>query len=220
MEYTHFNEKSWRGDTAKPISIWLTTGCNLSCKYCFQDSTIHKAVSTVEFETIDKFSEFCRRNNYTHIHFFGGEPLLAQNEFIYTIEKLYKSIPGVSFELVTNGTLIDDEIMSLIEAKEIAVLLSLDGNKERHNKFRGGFQAIEKWFPRLTKLKDIYVAMQLGEVEGMYSNLKTIWHYGFKRVAINILENYGYYSTEDISKFEKEYEKAIQGMRPSWQNGS
>jgi uncharacterized protein len=137
---------------------------------------------------------------------------VAKKEFIYVVNRLHEMIPDISFELVTNGTLLDEEILNLIDSKKFYILLSLDGDEKMHDKYRGGFQNIKKWFPHLIKLKENYVVVQVGEVDNLYSNIEAIWKYGFKKVGINVLENYHYYDMKDISKFEKEYEKVIEAM--------
>jgi uncharacterized protein len=146
------------------------------------------------------------------VELFGGEPLYFHDLFVFTVEELFVKVPGISVGVVTNGTLITDEIISLFEKRRVSILLSLDGNRERHDNLRGGFNLIEKWMPHLVHQGRTTIAMQAGVISGLYDNIRWIWTQGFKRVYINILETYGWYKSECIQAFEKEYEQILQGM--------
>lgn len=54
-----------------------TTACNFACPYCFESK---KNPKTIDEETIDALAEFVKSHqdaNKVHIHWYGGEPLLA-----------------------------------------------------------------------------------------------------------------------------------------------
>lgn len=113
---------------------------------------------------------------------------------------------------MTNGTLIDAEIMTLIEENGIGVLLSLDGDRSAHDKYRGGFAKIERWLPRLSAIPDICVALQVSEVGGLRNRVHYVWSLGIRGVAVNVVENYGWYSPQDVRVFEEEYEQCLLDM--------
>lgn len=195
------------------ITLWLSPACNLHCRYCFQDKKGHLNSGVITEKEIDDFIDFCIRHNISKLHFYGGEPLLYKDIFKYTVKKFWQKIPKALLSITTNGTLIDEEIMKLFEDFNFGVLLSLDGNRERHNRYREGFENIAKWFSRLTRLKRVSVAMQISEVDDLYKNVKDIWSFGFKHVYLNIIDRPNWYqSLDSFSKFEFEYEKAIIGM--------
>lgn len=203
--------------TINSISLWLTPKCNLRCAYCFQKERDRSGCSSygkhkASKEVIDKLADFCLESGIKRIEFFGGEPLYYREIFKYTITHLCRKVKGLSVGIVTNGTLIDEVIMKLFEKYSIAVLLSLDGGKAGHNALRGGFEKISPWFLRLIGLKNISIALQAGMVPGLYQNIHDVWQIGFKRVFVNVIENYGWYTRRDINLFEDEYEKTILGM--------
>lgn len=167
---------------------------------------------TASLKLIDRFVGFCAKNKVKHVEFFGGEPLYFPDLFEYAVVNLRKKIPAISLGVVTNGTCFNDNIFRLIKEHSITILLSLDGGKARHDALRGGYQRIRPWFSQLQEHGKVSVACQAGVVRGLYSNIAKIWKSGFKRVFINVIENYGWYSQCDLREFEKEYEAAIMGM--------
>lgn len=183
----------------------------MRCIYCFQNEKPEKDVF-IQKNVIDRFAQFCKEQGFNHIHFFGGEPLLAKLEFKYAVETISKMIPDVSFEIVTNGTLIDKDIIQIFRDYDFWILLSLDGPKEFHNKYRGGYERIEKYLPELVSFKNIYVVTQVAEVKGLSERVKAIWSTGLKKVALNILENYNWYKEDDVMAFEREYESLVLAM--------
>lgn len=203
------------------IYLLLSPNCNLSCKYCFQTDNVAEtpgkqyhaqpaAKATVAI--IDRFAEFCGENDITHVEFFGGEPLLYRDLFRTAVEIIASRVPNITMGAVTNGTMIDEGIMGLIERHDIAILLSLDGREDRHNEMRGGFDRISPWFPRLSNLKAVTVALQAAIIPGLSENVRFVWRQGLKNVYLNIIENYGWYQDVDAQLFEAEYESLLRSM--------
>lgn len=125
------------------LLIKLTSSCNFSCSYCydFNSSNYGKVVDVgVPYETIKQFISMGRSIN---ICFHGGEPLL-QFELIKTIidftyNELKKSTldrKKILFSIQTNGSLINDDIVSFCEDNDIRCGISLDGHTEKANSHR------------------------------------------------------------------------------------
>ena len=205
----------------KHVFFLLTPNCNLSCKYCFQlhnESDIQgeqyhaQSQAKASMAIVERFAEFCAENCVSHVDFFGGEPLLYRELFHAAAKEILNKRPETTIGIVTNGTMIDEDTMQLIETHGVSVLLSLDGCKTSHDFLRGGFDRIYKWFPRLSRLKQITIAMQAAIIPELADNVKYIWGQGFRNVFLNIVENYGWYKDTDVFLFEKEYEQLIQAM--------
>ena len=64
--------------------IHLTNQCNLRCKYCYQT----KKDKDISFENIKRLIDYevSRKEKYSIINFFGGEPLIRKNVIKDTIE--------------------------------------------------------------------------------------------------------------------------------------
>jgi len=203
------------------IYLLLSPNCNLSCKYCFQHHSAVEIPGThyhaqlgvkASIEIIARFAEFCAENNIKHVEFFGGEPLLYRDLFHAAVETIAKRNPQITIGIVTNGTMIDEGIMQLFERHRISVLLSLDGRQDRHDSMRGGFERIRVWFPRLSRLDEVMVAMQAAIIPELSQNVQYVWRQGFTSIYLNMMENYGWYKEADVCLFEAEYDELVRAM--------
>ena len=93
------------------------------------------------------------------VDFFGGEPLMNFDvvkevvEYARSIEKQHNK--NFRFTLTTNGVLIDDDVIEYANKEMSNVVLSLDGRKEVHDRFRvdyAGNGSWEKIVPKFQKL--------------------------------------------------------------------
>jgi len=173
---------------------------------------LHAQMKFLNKKLLPDIIDFCSNNNVKVINLYGGEPLFNRPLFKYVVNEIHKELPDMKFATTTNGTLLDEEIIELFENLDFEISLSLDGNKNTHDYYRGGFDLIKKRFPRLIKLKNITINKQLVNIENLYRDVNDIWSFGFKHVIVNIIENKGWYSYADVKVFEKEYEKLILDM--------
>jgi uncharacterized protein len=128
--------------------LLLTDACNLRCSYCFMLDGMPEDYrhSSMNWETakvaVDMFFENVRRNPPEYkrsmkvINFYGGEPLInfrVIRKVVEYVEKTYVAEMEATgenfiFSMVTNGTLIDEEIAAYLAAHpKISLTLSLDG---------------------------------------------------------------------------------------------
>jgi uncharacterized protein len=68
----------------------------------------------------------------------GGEPLLAGAELIeYAVQKIRRSTSArVDFDIQTNGVLLHTNYLKLFDFLDIHVSVSLDGDKDAHDRYR------------------------------------------------------------------------------------
>jgi len=202
----------------KSCYFLITPNCNLTCKYCFQRGDASTEYSppqkiVADKQTIDQFAVYCKTNGIGRVELFGGEPLLYRDSFLYAVRTLIDQVPRIRLGVVTNGTLIDEELMQLFEQEKIGILLSLDGDRARQNSMRGGFDRIAPWFDRLVATGNTMVAMQVGAADGVARNVRYVWGLGFPSVYLNIVQTYDWYNgEEDLNLFEAEYEAALGAM--------
>lgn len=130
---------SCQSDEAHPTSLnslrlLVTNRCNFECSYCFADHGSYglpRMDMTAETATsaLDYF--YSRYGTIRQISFFGGEPLLA----VSTIKAVCEHIDDLglsekpSYSMVTNASLLNDEIAALIADHNISVVASIDGPK-------------------------------------------------------------------------------------------
>lgn len=123
------------GRKGKFLSFWvqLTDACNLRCEYCY----IRKKNAVITAEIWGDFlfglEADCRERGVdtVKLKFAGGEPLLEFDK-VLSFAKLAKGrleTLGVRLQLVliTNGTLISDEIARALAGIGFSVAVSLDG---------------------------------------------------------------------------------------------
>lgn len=148
----------------KALCIHIAHTCNLNCEYCFaSQGKYHGERALMSFETGKQALDFLVANSGTRrnleVDFFGGEPLMNFDvvkqmvEYARKIEKEHNK--NFRFTLTTNGMLIDDDVIDFANREMSNVVLSLDGRKEIHDRYRvdyAGNGSWEKIVPKFQKL--------------------------------------------------------------------
>lgn len=123
--------------------IMLTNDCNLNCPYCFEHNKSRG--SDLDYDGSKLILEYIKRNlgdGYASldITFTGGEPLLNFGILKHLVLQLENLSANYGIELylslITNGTLIDNEIISFLGEHRFEIQITLDGIKRRHNELR------------------------------------------------------------------------------------
>ena len=117
------------------VTLHITTGCNLSCNYCYSPPDRRNDMSReTAYKSIDFISDNYPVN--TGIIFFGGEPLLKKDLIVDTINYSRKKPGYFHYKVTTNGILLDDEFLKFAGTANLQVSISIDGNEKAHNTFR------------------------------------------------------------------------------------
>ena len=144
----------------KALCLNIAHTCNLTCSYCFAGQGSYKGdTALMPYETgkaaLDMLVRMSGRRRNLEVDFFGGEPLLnwqaVKRLVAYgrSIEKEYNK--NFRFTLTTNGMLVDDDVIDFCNREMHNVVLSLDGRKEVHDRFRvdrAGRGSYDKIVPR------------------------------------------------------------------------
>ncbi|MDP3052303.1 MAG: radical SAM protein [bacterium] len=132
-------------NVVKAMSTWLHIAncCNLNCPYCYIANKGKEFMSlSVANSYLDKLEHTVKEHQLKllTIRFAGGEPTLHKNLMIYLAEQIQKRFvaKGIRTQLIllTNGTMLDSELIDLIKFHSMRVCLSLDGLGEWHDKTR------------------------------------------------------------------------------------
>ncbi len=159
----------------KALCLHIAHTCNLNCSYCFaSQGKYHGDRAVMSFEVGRHALDFLVENSGTRrnleVDFFGGEPLM-NFEVVKQLVAYARSIEkekgkNFRFTLTTNGMLIDDEVIEFSNREMSNVVLSLDGRKEIHDRFRVDYAGRGSWdqiVPKFQKLvearggKDYYM---------------------------------------------------------------
>ena len=152
----------------KALCLHVAHTCNLNCEYCFaSQGKYHGERAVMSFEVGKQALDFLiahsgsRRN--LEVDFFGGEPLMNWDvvkrlvEYARSVEK--ERDKNFRFTLTTNGMLIDDDVIDFANREMSNVVLSLDGRKEVHDRYRvdyagkGSWERIVPKFQRLVEAR-------------------------------------------------------------------
>ena len=167
-----FKKKS---NDIKALCLHVAHTCNLNCSYCFaSQGKYHGDRALMSFEVGKQALDFLvahsgkRRN--LEVDFFGGEPLMNWDvvkqlvAYARSIEK--EAGKNFRFTLTTNGVLVDDEVIEFANKEMHNVVMSIDGRKEVHDRFRvnyagqGSYDTIIPKFQKFAKARgerDYYV---------------------------------------------------------------
>ncbi len=116
----------------------LTRECNLSCRHCYNASS----VNAEEPPSVRVIAEKLSIAPIFMVTLSGGEPLMEPE--IWSIIQQFRK-RGKSVQLISNGTLITERIARKIKDSNVnSVQISLDGLKETHNFQRGVDGCFEK----------------------------------------------------------------------------
>ena len=137
------------------ITLEVNQICNLRCDYCYlgektnqkmTEETAHKGLE-IAFLNVEK-----HRDRRLWVDFVGGEAFLSfqllQNLVEYIEREAKKRNVTVSYSVTTNGTIIDKSILDWLAKYRFHLKLSIDGNKETHDRNRkissnmGSYQSI------------------------------------------------------------------------------
>lgn len=122
--------------------LLVSQKCNLACRYCYAWRNGANALQAlmswdVAKAAVDYLIRTSAGRPSLHITFFGGEPLLnypiIQQVVRYCSEVLPLVKKTVTFELVTNGTLLTREVVDFLVANRFLLFVSIDGPRAMHN---------------------------------------------------------------------------------------
>jgi His-Xaa-Ser system radical SAM maturase HxsB len=151
------------GGTSLHIII-VTLRCNQCCIYCHSASKHETAEGyDMDEETARKTVDFIFQtpSEAINIEFQGGEPLLNFPIIKYIVqyarEKNLQFRKKLHFSLVTNLTLMNDDILQFLVKENMGICTSLDGPKHIHDanrKYldsRGSYDDVVRWIKVIMK---------------------------------------------------------------------
>lgn len=117
------------GDT---VVLQPTTLCNLDCRYCYLPERQNRFEMSVEV-TAALAKDFAHRASAVSVLWHGGEPLATGTQRMEALLRPFEQLRQdglVTHSLQTNGTLIDQAWIGLLQRYNFSVGLSIDGPGE------------------------------------------------------------------------------------------
>jgi uncharacterized protein len=147
--------QGWRPTPFQQFVLKINSRCNLACDYCYVYSMADQSwrskpvtmAPEVIVRTAERITQTIESNRLTEVFvtLHGGEPLLAGRKLIeFTVTTIRSYSPSgvaVKFDIQTNGTLLDRDILAALAKHDVNVGISLDGNRnnnDHHRKFANG----------------------------------------------------------------------------------
>lgn len=161
------------GGKGLSLVIAPTLSCNFACPYCFENPSKGVMSAEVQKALFDLVENAAKGKSNVNISWYGGEPLVAK-ELVFNMSERFIDICrryGVDYSasIVTNGYLIDDEVVeSMIKARVLEAQVTIDGPEDIHNsrrklKVNSGNGTFNKIIENLKKLisKNINVSIRV-----------------------------------------------------------
>ena len=156
--------KEKTASVVKALCLHVAHTCNLNCAYCFaSQGKYHVERAVMSFEVGKQALDFLIANSGSRrnleVDFFGGEPLMNFQvvkdlvAYARSIEKEHNK--NFRFTLTTNGLLIDEDVIDFANREMSNVVLSLDGRREIHDRYRVDYAGNGSWeriVPKFQKL--------------------------------------------------------------------
>ena len=235
--------KAKTSGVVKALCIHIAHTCNLNCSYCFaSQGKYHGDRAMMSFEVGKRALDFLVENSGSRrnleVDFFGGEPLMNFDvvkqmvEYARSIEKKHNK--NFRFTLTTNGMLIDDDVIDFANREMSNVVLSLDGRREVHDRYRvdytgkGSWETIVPKFQKLVKAregKNYYMRGTFTHANPDFLNdIKQMLDLGFTELSMEPVvcapEDPSALTAEDLPIVLEQYEKLAELMRERDKEGN
>lgn len=110
--------------------ILLGTLCNFKCLYCIQENNKKVQFPIKINEKLIEFLKEKSTKDFTQdIVFYGGEPLIYFEQIKEIVNQTKEF--NLRYQILTNGSLITDEIIEFCNKNNIQVMLSWDGKNSK-----------------------------------------------------------------------------------------
>ena len=227
--------KARTSGVVKALCLHVAHTCNLNCSYCFaSQGKFHGERALMSYEVGKQAMDFLVANSGTRhnleVDFFGGEPLMNFDvvkqvvAYARSIEKQHNK--NFRFTLTTNGVLIDDDVIEYANKEMSNVVLSLDGRKEVHDRFRVDYAGNGSWeniVPKFQKLvearggKNYYMRGTFTHLNPDFlEDIKVMLDLGFRELSMEPVvcakDDPMHLTEDDLPVVYEQYEKLAELM--------
>lgn len=157
--------------TSTSLHIFVvTTVCNMACVYCQANNGSECSNLYMDEETAEKAVDIALESPTRDLsfEFQGGEPLINYKIIKHIVEyaEAKKGNHCISYNIVTNLTLLEDEMIDFFKEYKFGVSTSLDGPINVHDKNRvyvNGKGTFEKVMDSVKRLRE--AGIEVGAIE-------------------------------------------------------
>ncbi|MAG50413.1 hypothetical protein CL621_02095 [archaeon] len=161
------------------VQIHPTNRCNLKCIFCDVSCTHANAVDLDEEKFVDISNELCKLQPSVVTISGGGEPLLRHNLLMDMIKILYSG--NIKAEIITNGTLVSNQMARTIAECCHDYLLSIHSTSENLDEFlRGKKDSINNSFDGVKQI--VYWKEKMKKDEPQIGTVMVINKFNIKEI--------------------------------------
>ncbi|MCD0452394.1 FxsB family radical SAM/SPASM domain protein [Actinocorallia sp. API 0066] len=150
LDISALHARGWRPEPFREFILKVHGRCNLACDYCYVYESADQSWRSrpravgdaVVRRAADRIAEHAARHGLgaVEVVLHGGEPLLAGAATIELVATAVRAaVPAgcrVDLSLQTNGVLLDEPTLDLLDAHGVGVAVSLDGDATAHDRHR------------------------------------------------------------------------------------
>jgi sulfatase maturation enzyme AslB (radical SAM superfamily) len=182
--------------TVPPISLELTSRCNLKCPYC-ANGTLTRPMGYIDWSLLEKLVDECKDGRHGIDWLHGtGEPLLWKR--VEDVIRLITRQKAGKASFATNGTLLHaHRVESLLDAGLTSIYISLDSlNREIYKATRGGklekvIRNVQNLISMAPPTFDITIALMNHKIQRLTNADVVLFRQTFgndPRIKLNIVE--------------------------------
>ncbi|HSA31248.1 MAG TPA: radical SAM protein [Candidatus Omnitrophota bacterium] len=207
-------------DSPSTLNFFFTGQCNLDCKYCFLKKTDFKH-SPDDEESLKRSIDllFSYPGKHKTLSFNGSEPTLEIGLLRalcdYARKKAQENKTRLDVAIISNGTLLDKDILRSIAKEDTIIKISIDGDKLTHdenrpfrnNPDRSSFDAIMRNMERLGTTFRLSAAMVFTpqNVSRLLDNIRFLSAKDFYSIEF-YPDQYAHWNTNDLRSMERSFE--------------
>lgn len=136
----------------------VTNTCNLSCSFCYIDAVKAKTTE-IPIERVKTLAKEARDVGGVRVIVSGGEAFMRPDwrETLWAFAD-----QDFTISVVSNGTMLTERVVSELRSiPKLGLLVSLDGDSEKHNTIRGSRSAHSRTIAALRRLRSAGIEVQV-----------------------------------------------------------
>lgn len=186
------------------IVLNVTNQCNLACGYCYEysEDKIAKTQGKPKYMSdevaeaaIETLIQESASRPVIHVTFFGGETLLnipvMRSSVAYARRRAAEVNKTVDFSLTTNATLLNEEIIDFLAENRIGVTVSIDGDRELHDRmrvFHNGRGSYDVIAPKIKQLLERHRTNSIGARVTLSAGVREV-----RRIYEHLTQEFGFH---------------------------
>ena len=181
------------------LTIRPTSRCNLNCTYCM----VEKNDRMLKVEDVSEIVKFIDEHDITNIFLTGGEPFINWQVIQILIEQT-----NCYINIITNGTILNDDILKILASNRVAITLSLDGdiyshNLNRSNSFLKLMANLDSFKPYINDINVVVTRNNIYELHNSLNFINTV----LPNIKTNMLFDFNIDWTQviDFNQFREYY---------------